>query len=108
MGCGSCGIPLEQPKIGRKRLYCSRRCKKRAERERSRSQAVVASLSTPEPPLTTPETPRRGLIPSLSRRRIRSEDVVLEEEAPHVVTTYTGEEWLARNRAGFSPGGFIR
>jgi hypothetical protein len=31
--------------------------------------------------------------------------VVLEEEAPHVVTTYTGEEWLARNRGGFGSGG---
>jgi hypothetical protein len=97
MRCRSCQTTLVQPKIGRKRLYCSRRCKKRAERERGRFLPIVEVVSPPETPLSPPDS-------SLLRRPTRAPSPELTEE-PHVVTTYSGDEWLARNRGGFPGGG---
>jgi uncharacterized Zn finger protein (UPF0148 family) len=56
MDCRSCGAPLWQPKTGRRRVYCSRRCKRREERKRA---ALVANsgadLAVSEPVSTVVE-----------------------------------------------------
>jgi predicted nucleic acid-binding Zn ribbon protein len=45
--CYVCSTPLEYKGTGRRPQYCSKRCKKRAERTRARNRPRVLSLSAP-------------------------------------------------------------
>jgi hypothetical protein len=100
--CESCGGPLKQPLTGRKRRYCSRACKKRAERKRALEAPSFDPVSaTKVPPEEEPKRRRRGFFTVSPPPR------PVEDEEAHVFRTWTGEEWLAHRRGGFGQGGFM-
>jgi hypothetical protein len=108
--CQECAKPLAYKGTGRPPRYCSRRCKRRAERQRATSSARFR----PPQPAVSPE--QRA---ALERVRLAEEQlraaVALRAalarpkpdplDPPHVFRTFTGEQWLAeRHGAGFTPG----
>jgi len=108
--CQQCGQPLAYKGTGRPRRYCSRRCKRRAERQRATSSARLR----PPQPAVSPE-----LRAALERIRLAEEQLRAAQAARaalagpkpdplddrHTFTTYTGEEWLAERRGvGSNPG----
>jgi hypothetical protein len=97
--CRSCGGPLKHPLTGRRRRYCSRACKKRAERKRAlRAESFDPVSATKQPSEGEPGRRRRGFF------TVSPPPQPLEDEEPHFYRTWTGEAYLAHRRGAFVTG----
>jgi hypothetical protein len=92
--CRVCAKPLEQPKIGRKRKFCSKACARKDERRRaalSPQRAVVPARSEADSPRVSP--PAEKASPRTERVSPR------KEEDRHI-------DWWEVERLGLGSGGY--
>lgn len=94
--CPNCGSPLAQPKTGRRRVYCSRRCSRAAERRRRREQARVDALAAA---VDAVEAAELRLALALAARAAAEPDPL---EPAHRFATY---ESIAELRGASAQGG---
>jgi hypothetical protein len=120
--CQTCGKPLEQAKTGRRRKFCSTACKSRAQRRfaplRAFRTGAKPTASEPANQVLHIQARRLARVKELARAlaRVRAAEEQLaaakaaraallpEERDPSVCTTYTGDEWLQRDRGGMPAG----
>jgi hypothetical protein len=107
--CQVCGTALQQPATGRPKRYCSRKCKRRAERLRAKASARFRPRRrSVSPELSAAEDRVRKTEQRLAEARAQRaelDDPQADPEPPHTFTTYEGSEWLAqRCGLGFTVG----